>query len=315
MAKRKAIAKVLLWTLTIIFILLNFIAYFHSYKFTHFIDDKAEKTKGSKNLSADDKIKTLFFGVSNPRPNSNNLPTQPFTTFRLKSNKEIECWSIKTENSKGTVILFHGFGGQKSSMLDKSEVFLSLGYNTLLVDFMGSGGSEGNQTTIGFWEANQVKTCYEYLMDSGEKNIYLFGTSMGAVAIMKAINDFEIRPTAIMIECPFGSMYQTVCARFKTMNVPTFPMAGLLVFWGGLQNGFWAFGHNPSAYAKNINCPTLLMYGEQDEKVSRAEIEEIFENLPAAKKLKMYPHAGHENYLKRYKGEWIKDIEGFLIPI
>jgi hypothetical protein len=197
-------------------------------------------------------------------------------------------------------------------MLDKSDIILGLGYNTFLVDFMGSGGSEGNQTSIGFLEAEQVKTCYDYLTDKGEQNIYLFGTSMGSVATMKAISDYHIEPKGIMIECPFGSMYKIVCARFKTMNAPTFPMAGLLVFWGGLQNGFWAFGHNPTVYAKKINCPTLLLSGAKDEKVSREEINQIFKNLGGQKKLKIYQEAGHENYLKKYKNEWTKDIHEFL---
>lgn len=85
-----------------------------------------------------------------------------------------------------------------------------------------------------------------------------------------------------MIECPFGSMYKTVCARFKTINAPTFPMAGLLVFWGGIQNNFWAFEHNPT----NIKCPTLLLYGAKDGKVSKEEIDEIYNNLGGQKKLK-----------------------------
>lgn len=291
---------------------MNIVAIFHSYKFTHFIDSKIEKTKDPKKLTTGEKIKTLLFGVSNPRPENLTIPTSDFETIKLKSNKEIECWSIKTENAKGTVILFHGFGGNKSSMLDKAEIFLGLGYNTFLVDFMGSGGSEGNQTTIGFLEAEQVKTCFDYLTEKGEQNIYIFGTSMGSVATMKAINDFDIKPKGIIIECPFGSMYKTVCARFKTMNAPTFPMAGLLVFWGGLQNGFWAFGHNPTEYAKKINCPTLLLYGAKDEKVSREEIDLIFNNLGGHRTLKIYQEAGHENYSTKYKNEWTQDIQEFM---
>jgi uncharacterized protein len=107
-------------------------------------------------------------------------------------------------------------------------------------------------------------------------------------------------------------MYETVCARFKTMHAPTFPMAGLLVFWGGLQNGFWAFGHNATEYAKNITCPTLLLYGQLEDKVSKAEIDEIFTNLAGPKVLKCYPNAGHENYLTQYKFEWTTDIMQFL---
>lgn len=291
---------------------MNVVAIFHSYKFTHFVDSKTEKTKNPKKLTTGQKISTLLFGVNNPRPTKGKTFSTNFETIILNSNKKIECWNVQTTKPKGTVILFHGFGGQKSSMLDKAEIFRKQGFSTFLVDFMGSGGSEGNQTTIGFLEAEQVKTCFDYLTGKGEKNIFLFGTSMGSVAIMKSISDYDIKPKGIIIECPFGSMYKTVCARFKTMNAPTFPMAGLLVFWGGFQNGFWAFGHNPTEYAKKITCPTLLMYGQQDEKVSKAEIDEIFENLAGQKKLKIYTNAGHENYLTKYKNEWTKDISQFI---
>ena len=71
----------------------------------------------------------------------------------------------------------------------------------------------------------------------------------------------------------------TVENRFHKMHLPAFPMAHLLTFWGEIQNGFNTFSHNPKEYAKEINIPTLLMYGEKDKKVSRKEINEIFENL------------------------------------
>lgn len=313
MKKNKKWLKPSLWILTAIFVLMNLIAAFHANKFTHFSDSNIEKTNDPKKLSSTQKIKTLIFGVSNPRPENTIVPAGTFETIKLKSTKEIECWSIKTEKANGTVILFHGYGGNKSSMLDKSDIFNRLGYNTFLVDFMGSGGSEGNQTTIGFLEAEQVKTCFDYLKAKGEQNLYLFGTSMGSVAAMKAISDYNIKPNGIIIECPFGSMYKTVCARFKAMSAPKFPMVGLLVFWGGIQNGFWAFGHNPIEYAKKINCPTLLLYGAMDEKVSREEIDQIFNNLPGVKMLKIYQDAGHENYLTKYKADWTQDIQAFLI--
>jgi alpha-beta hydrolase superfamily lysophospholipase len=197
-------------------------------------------------------------------------------------------------------------------MLDKADIFLDLGYNTLLVDFMGSGGSEGNQTTIGFDEAEEVKTAFDYLKDKGEKNIVLFGTSMGAVAIMKAQKDYHLNANLVILECPFGTMLETVQARFSSMKVPSFPMANLLVFWGGVQNGFNAFKHNPVDYAKQITCPVLLLSGEKDDRVSLKEINGIFNNLAGKKKLTTYPLAGHENYLKKYKDEWTSDITTFI---
>jgi len=301
--------------IVILFVIVNIIAFIHAYKFTHFAENGSIKTKSPEKLSSFEKVKTLIFGVNNPKPKNTKFPPQKYETITLKSNKEIECWLIKTENSKGTIILFHGYGAEKSSMIDKSNEFTKLGFSTMLVDFMGSGNSEGNQTTIGYKEAQEVNTVFDYLTQSGEKNIYLFGTSMGAVAIMKCINDNKIKPKGIIIECPFGSMYETVCARFKKMNAPTFPMAGILVFWGGIENGFWGFNHNPTAYAKNINCPTLLLYGEKDKSVSRKEIDEIYTNLNGLKKLHIYKNTGHENYLIKNKVEWTKNVSDFLTSI
>lgn len=156
--------------------MINSIAFFHAYKFTHFTENKSEKTKSPEKQSSFEKAKTLFLGVNNPKPKNLKFPSQKYKTVLLKSNKKIECWLIKNEKSKGTIILFHGYGSEKSSLISKSDEFLKLGYSTMLVDFMGSGNSEGNQTTIGYKEAQEVKSTFDYLNQKGEKNIYLFGT-------------------------------------------------------------------------------------------------------------------------------------------
>lgn len=296
----------------VLFIMANIIAFIHAYKFTHFIESGSIKTKSPEKLSSLEKVKTLLLGVHNPKPKNTKYPPQKYQTIKLKSNKKIECWLIKNEKAKGTIILFHGYGAEKSSMIDKSNEFIKLGFSTMLVDFMGSGNSEGNQTTIGYKEAEEVKTSFDYIQQTGEKNIYLFGTSMGAVAIMKCLNDNPIKPKGIIIECPFGSMYKTVCARFIKMKAPTFPMAGILLFWGGIQNGFWGFSHNPTEYAKNITSPALLLYGEKDKSVSLEEINQICKNLKGFKKLHIYKETGHENYLIKNKAEWIGNISDFL---
>jgi alpha-beta hydrolase superfamily lysophospholipase len=290
---------------------INALAFVHAYKFTHFSGTEPQ-TKKPTELSTAEKMQTLFLGVNNPRPENNTLPLHKFKTLKIQSNKMIECWHIKTDSSKGTVVIFHGYKGKKAAMLDKSDAFVAMGYNTLVVDFMGSGGSEGNQCTLGVKEAEQVKSCVDYLRKIGEKNIILFGTSMGAVSILSAIDKCGVQPEAIILECPFGTMYKTTAARFRNMGVPAFPMAGLLVFWGGVQNGFWGFSHQPTEYAKSVKCKMLLMYGEEDKTVSRAETDEIFANAKGEKRLKTFPLAGHENYLTKYRNEWTKEVLDFL---
>lgn len=134
---------------------------------------------------------------------------------------------------------------------------------------------------------------------------------MGSVAIMRSISEYKLSPSSIIIECPFGNMLKTVKARFKIMNAPSFPMAYLLVLYGGLQNSFNAYNHNPTEYAKKINTKTLLLYGLQDNKVSKEEIDLIFKNLNGQKQLKLYPNAGHENMVELNKEDWKNEIIRF----
>jgi alpha-beta hydrolase superfamily lysophospholipase len=310
--KLKKLLKISLFLVILLSVVVNIIVIFHAYNFTHFSTTIKPKTKSPSNLSFIEKLSILTFGVTNPRPINSLTPSQNYETIYLQSNKKIACWLIKQPKSKGTVILFHGYGGNKALLLDKSDIFIALGYNTLLVDFSGSGNSEGNQTTIGFHESLQVRACYEYLQKQGETTIIMFGTSMGAVAIMKAVSEYQILPTKLILECPFGTMLQTVEKRCENMHMPSFPLANLLVFWGGTINNFDAYSHNPIEYANNINISTLLLYGEKDKNVTKTEITTIFSNLKGHKTLKTYQHAGHENYLIKYRNKWIKDISSFL---
>lgn len=299
------------WLLLGLFLLINAVCFMHAWKFTHFADADTE-SPSAYTLSTFEKIKAMAFGVDQPRPANKIIPTVPYEQVRIQSNKEIAGWYMPVDNSKGTVILFHGYGGEKSSMLEKAALFAEMGYHTLVIDFMGSGESAGNQTTIGFKEGKQVQSAYEYIRQKGERNIYLFGTSMGAAAVLKCMNDTALTPKGIILECPFGSLYQTTCARFKKMGIPAFPMAGLLVFWGGIQNGFWGFAHQPQQYAKAVKSPVLLLYGEKDDRVSREETDRIYTSLNGPKELVTFPEAGHENYLIRYKQEWTRAVTDFI---
>jgi len=302
----------IIWTVGVLFLAANLVAYQHAYKFTHFTGNVV-RTSDPKELPVLSKIGLLFTGIDNPHPQNKTLPAQPYKEVKIKSTTTLDCWQIDTPESKGTVVMFHGYAGEKSSLLTRADVFINQGYSVFMVDFMGSGSSEGNKTSIGFTEAEQVKDCFDYIQLQGEKRILLFGTSMGSAAVLKALKDNpSVDPAGIILECPFGSLYRTVAARFKLMGVPAFPMAGLLCFWGGVQNGYWAFEHNPIDYASAVKCPTLLLFGEQDDRVSREETDALFANLKGPKTLKAYPQEGHNVFSGTNRDNWIADVTGFV---
>ena len=309
--------RLLIFFVLIIILTVNTIAVFQAYKFTHYDGSASSRTK-VEDVSWSHKLKAMVLGVDLPRPEDASFPTRPYETLYLhdEKNRKIEAWLIRTDsvdNSKGTVIFCHGYGCAKSEMLPAVDVFLDYGYNAFLFDFMGSGGSDGNQTTIGFYEAEQVKAVFEYVSEKLSSDIILFGTSMGAAAIMKAGHDYKLNPEAVILECPYSTMLRTVQNRFENVGVPKFPMSNLLVLWGGLINGFNAFDLNPVDYGYSIECPVLLIYGQKDDKVRQDETDDIFNKIKAKnKRLVQYPEAGHANYHERYKDEWTADNIDFL---
>ncbi len=69
----------------------------------------------------------------------------------------------------------------------------------------------------------------------------LWGISLGAATITRAVYEYDCKPEKIILELPFGSIEQAVQARLRMMHLPEEPLATLLTFWGGIENGFWAF--------------------------------------------------------------------------
>jgi len=294
-------------------IAVNAIAFTHAFKFSHF-DTSGKKTVKPEELTLPQKLTILLTGISNPKPKNTLLPTRPFETLKIKTHHDytLDTWHIKADNSLGTVLLFHGYTGKKSDMLDEAEAFLNMGYNTVLVDFYGSGDSDGAATSVGYFEGEDVANTYNHIAATGEKNIILFGASMGAVAIANATANHHIQPQSLVLECPYGKLLTTVENRFDLMGVPSLGFAHLLVFWGGAQDGYWAFNLNTIEFAKKIKAPTLLLHGAKDQRAPMDEVEAIHQNLQGLKQLTVFPEAAHESYLTSTPEAWKKSVHQFL---
>jgi alpha-beta hydrolase superfamily lysophospholipase len=316
------------------FTAVNAVAFFHAWRFTHFANEPGLHSPNPEQLSPGQKLWLLLTGIRNPKPQNGPKPGFPVETVTIASpNGPLEAWLARPDSgrARGTVALFHGYTSSKSHLTHEAGYFRRLGYRVLLVDQAGNGNSAGFRTTVGYREADDVAAVFHWLKDSTSQSlgsplhrreagseaprqggIILYGISMGAVAILRAEAELGVRPTANILECPYGNMRQTAYNRFASMHVPGFPMADLLVFWGGVQNGFWAYGLNAEHYASQIHTPTLLLWGTADPRVTRAETEAIFAHLAGPKTRHDFPGVGHEPYWHRYPADWEQQMQAFL---
>ncbi len=312
----KPVLKTSLRILLILFVVLNLVGASQAYHFTHFYDEPPSGSAGPGELSAWDKARAALVGIRFPKSRNLIEPDSACKTVYMTTSDHIRLqgWYFASQAARGTVIMFHGHGSSKSKLLHESDYMRSLGFNTLLVDFRAHGGSQGHVCTIGYRESADIKAAYDLVRARGENHIVLWGISLGAATILKAIHDYpDLQPDRLILEMPFGSLLQAVRGRMRTMGLPEEPLASLLAFWGGTEQGFWAFSYSPCDYAKDIRCPVLLQWGALDNRVSRQEIQCIYGNLASPqKKLVIYQRATHESLYGREHEKWRREIAGFL---
>ncbi len=263
-----------------------------------------------------DKTKAILFGIDGYKRPEPEQPNQAFQTVNIETEDgiQLDCWDIPKDSSKGTIIMFHGHGSNKGALQSEMEAFHNMGFRVFMADFRAHGKSSGNTTTIGMKESMDVKAVYDYVVLKGEKNIILWGISLGSSTVANAMHTYTtIQPAKIILEMPFGSLPEAVESRLKIMGLPAQPLSTMLTFWGGVINGRWAFNMQPAAFAKEIKCPAIILWGRKDNRVRESEVDQMFANFPNAnKQIVKFDSSGHQSLCFNEHEKWMKNVEAFL---
>lgn len=307
-----------LWVLLIQFILVNISAALYAYRFRHVYDMPAGETRSSSgNIFS--KTWRIFSGPRQFRSAISSFPSFKYSTVKLKTRNEIliDTWyALPDSNAKGTVILFHGIMGNKGMLLPEATQFHEYGYNVMLVDLRAHGNSQGHTTSIGAKESEEVKLAYDHVTQQGEKNIFLYGVSMGAVVVAKAIADYDLQPTGIFLDMPFASLQSHLRARARGLGFTRFgekPFGFFVTLWTGIEGGFNGFSKKTTSYVAKIKCPVLMQWGAADTYVLKSETDKIYKAIASTKKkLVIYGQAGHESLQLNDPVQWQMEVERFL---
>jgi uncharacterized protein len=315
--KRKlpAVIRWILWVLLFQFVLINIMAALYANKLTRFYEGvPLNNSHSSGNIFS--KTWKLFTGPKQGRSVITEQPAFPFQAVSLKTSSglNIEAWYSATDSvAKGTVLFFHGITSQKSILLDEAGEFRYWGYNVMLVDFRGHGNSEGNTSTIGMTESEEVKLAYDFVSQRGEKNIYLYGVSLGAVAAAKAITEYDLHPKAVVLDMPFASLQSYLKNKARNLGFPAQPFAFLTTFWIGIERGYNGFNHQASHYVKKMDCPVLMEWGANDAFILREEAERVYSSIGSAqKRMVIYDASAHESFLRKEPLKWKIEMQKFF---
>lgn len=277
-----------------------------------------DRTPSPEELTLFGKLKVILTGVNFPRPTNTASPKEfgmDFITVRYHGafGTDLEAWQIEHATNHGLILMFHGHGAAKESLLPAAEIFFRSGWDCALVDFHGSGGSGTNLTSVGWHEATDVIESHRFFSHMYEnKPIVLYGVSMGSAAVLRATHIESLNPNGIILELPYDSLLNTARQRFRAMGLPSFPAAETLLFYGGMHGHFNAFAMNPAAFAKSVKCPTLLMNGEIDRRAPPEQAIAVFKNLDGEKIHKQFRGLGHRNFARHDPKSWSATTITFL---
>ena len=312
----KKFLKRLAWLFLFFFIFFNIICAVQAYHFTRFVAGVPKQDV--RQMGFIDKTGAMLFGVPVPKSivvDSLHIP-HTTVTFKTEDGLNLVAWSAvhKEDSAKGIILMFHGHGSCRSGLIKEAEAFYNLGFNILSVDFRDHGESDGTTCSVGYNEAKDVKAAYDYAINTSEKNIEMFGASMGAATITKALHDYPtMQVQKIILEMPFATMHNATEGFVRVMHLPDEPLGTFLTFWGGVDLGMWAFSNKPVEYAKDVHCPTLLQWGAKDLRVEKSETEDIYNNLGTKnKKLVIYQNSGHQSLCKNEHDKWMENVSVFL---
>jgi dipeptidyl aminopeptidase/acylaminoacyl peptidase len=256
------------------------------------------------------------------------------TNFTLKVDNlnlpgEVYFPETSKQPSPG-LILCHGIpSGQPASSDDSgypglAERFCEAGFVTLIFNFRGAHGTEGNLDMLGW--TRDLSAAIDHLAGLEEvdrSRLCLLGSSAGAaISVYVAANDQRVSSVATLA-CPAEFDFMTDKKQARD-TIEHFRSIGII-----RDTGFppsvdaWLAGFSQVAPIKWIDKISprslLLIHGDKDDLVPAEHAHRLFEKARDPKKLVIIPGAGHRLRLEEKAIstalEWLKSnsmcISGF----
>lgn len=198
--------------------------------------------------------------------------------LRAEDGVRLHGWYLPVSDSRLTVLLCHGNGGNVSHRLDRVLLMQSrLKLDTLLFDYRGYGASEGSPDEQGSYR--DARAAYRWLIAKGVApgRVVLFGESLGAAVALQLALEVEAR--ALVLESPFASIPEMARAVYPFL--PLWP--------------FVRTQYDNAAKVSRLNMPLLVLHGERDEIVPFAQGRRVFDGAPEPKRFFAIPGASHND--------------------
>lgn len=211
------------------------------------------------------------------------------TDFALNTKRglSLQCshWEPveRTADRIPVVIYMHGNSSARVEVLPQLSYLLSLGLAVFSFDFAGSGKSDGEYVSLGYYEREDLMCVIAHLRATNVvSTIALWGRSMGAsTALMHGDRDPSI--ACMILDSPFSdltTLAEEMCEKGKEqgIHVPGFVVSvAMRLIRGSVkkQAGVDIKEISPIQHADKCFIPALFVAGEHDDFIHKRHSEQI----------------------------------------
>lgn len=170
-----------------------------------------------------------------------------------------------------TVIMIHGLGGNRVSLLPIAVMFLEHGYNVLTYDQRSAGENFAPYTTFGYLESYDTADGVAYLDETidADKKIHIWGASNGGatagIALSRGI--VKDRVASLILDCAISNTEDMMRYRMGSMDIGI--SLDFLMFSGNIYNrlalGFSYSDASAEECLRNSTLPVLILATKADE--------------------------------------------------
>lgn len=232
-----------------------------------------------------------------PLPLPHALTVVP-VRFASPSGSTIRAWYARGDPGKGAVLLLHGVGSNRASMVDRAAFLHRAGYTVLLPDFQAHGESDGAHITFGSLESLDAGAALAFLREcaAGEP-VAVIGVSMGGAAAL--LGHGPLRADAFVLESVYPTIREAVEGRLGVWLGPLGWLnrwiAPLLIRGVGAEIGVAENDLRPIDHIADADAPVFVLSGTRDSYTPIAEARALFAQARAPKEFWAVKGAAHED--------------------
>lgn len=232
-----------------------------------------------------------------------------------KSGSTLRALLIHGTQGAGAVLLLHGVGADRSSMLGRVKFLTALGFTVLAPDFQAHGESPGKHVTYGARESLDAESAVSYLREvaPGER-VGVIGVSMGGAAAL--LGPGPVDANAFVLESVYPTIRDAVSDRLETWFYPFGAvgrsLAPAVINVIGPNVGVTEAELQPIDRVGLVRAPIFFLAGDADSYTPLGEAESLYARATAPKSYWWVTGAGHEDLHAFATVEYERRVGAFL---